>query len=262
MKIGKGNAEAEILLRGGYLYSFTVNGKDVILRGNLYKPTRGGMALLIPYTNRVKDGEYEFDGIKYSLPKNKEGNAIHGLVLNEAFEVVDKKDDSLTLQYLLKHDGYPSTLLSRVNYKIDENALSIKISITNTGERRAPLTVGTHPYFVISDDWEILTTTDVKQCVMKDKIPTGELVISKFEHRDYDDCFLVNGNVKLKSSYSSILIKRENMPFIQVYTGVKGALAIEPMSGAPDAYHNGLGLKVLNSKEEAHFSFQIFVERI
>ena len=260
MKIRSGNTEADILQRGAYLYSFSVNGKDIILRGNLYKPTRGGMAILIPYANRVKGGEYEFDGIKYSLPKNKEGNAIHGLVLDKVFNVKERKEDEVTLEYLLSHDGYPTTLRCVVTYKVLDKGLSVTISVKNEGEKRAPLTVGAHPYFIVADDWRIITNSKVKQCVMKDHIPTGELVETEIEHKEYDDCFLVEGEVQLISSYSSILIRRENMPFLQIYTGVKGALAIEPMSGAPDAYHNGLGLKIINPREEIAFSFSFEIQ--
>jgi len=38
---------------------------------------------------------------------------------------------------------------------------------------------------------------------------------------------------------------------------VEGAVAVEPMSGAPDAYHNGMGLKILRPGEAAEFSFEI-----
>ena len=260
MKIRYGNTEADILTKGAYLYSFSVNGKDIILRGNLDKPTRGGMAILIPYANRVKGGEYEFDNVKYSLPKNEEGNAIHGLVLDKEFEVKEEKEDEVSLEYLLIHEGYPTTLRCTVMYKVLDKALSVKIKVKNEGNKRAPLTVGAHPYFIVSDDWKIITTSNVvRQCVMKDHIPTGEFTETKIEHKEHDDCFLVEGEVQLVSSYSSILIRRENMPFIQIYTGVKGAVAIEPMSGAPDAYHNGIGLKIINPKEEETFSFSIEV---
>jgi len=261
MKIRNGNTEADVLRKGAYLYSFSVNGKDIILRGNLYRPTRGGMALLIPYANRVKGGEYEFDSVKYSLPKNKEGNAIHGLVLDKVFNVSEKKEDEVSLEYLLSHDGYPTTLRCNVTYKALDRGLSVKIKVKNEGDKRAPLTVGAHPYFVIAEDWRVITNDDVKQCLMKNNIPTGEFVETKIEHKEYDDCFLVEGDVQLISSYSSILIRRENLPFLQLYTGIKGALAIEPISGAPDAYHNRLGLKIINPKEEETFSFSIEVLR-
>lgn len=258
MKLIKGESEADVLLRGAYLYSWKVKGKDVLLRGNLYRLTRGGMAILIPYANRVKGGEYTFDGVKYSLPKNKEGNAIHGLIMDKVFSISSYSSDSITLQYELRDPGYPTTILCSVSYNLGESSLSTLITVKNVGDKRAPLTVGAHPYFLVSDDWRINVKGGVKQCLTKDKIPTGELVEASIEHKNYDDCFLVEGEVELVSSYSSIQMTRENLPFIQIYTGVKAAVAIEPMSGAPDAYNNGLGLKIINPKEE--FSYKIYLE--
>jgi aldose 1-epimerase len=256
VRIKKGDTEAEILPKGAYLYSLKIRDKDVILKGNLERPTRGGMAILIPYANRVKNGEYTFEGIKYVLPKNKEGNAIHGLVLDKEFKVMEKREDSITLDYELEHEGYPTKLDCLIIYKIFKHGIRVKINVKNIGSKRAPLTVGAHPYFIVSDDWKIITENEgVKKCINFNKIPTGELIKSQFEHTDYDDCFLVNGNIELHSSYSKIKIIRRNMPFVQVYTGIRGAVAIEPMSGAPDAYHNGLGLKILEPNESAYFSF-------
>ncbi|BFH74073.1 aldose 1-epimerase [Sulfurisphaera javensis] len=258
MKLRKGNMEIDVLTKGAYLYSFSVNGKDILLRGNLYRLTRGGMAILIPFANRVKGGEYEFEGVKYTLPKNKEGNAIHGLVLDKIFTIKEIGEDFVTLSYDLSHNGYPTKLHIEIKYEVNESSLMTTFLVKNIGDRKAPLTVGAHPYFIVSNDWDIYPK-EVKQCIMKNNIPTGEIINSTLSHKDYDDCFLVEEDVKLVSSHSSILIKRENLPFIQIYSGVKGALAIEPMSGAPDAYHNGLGLKIINPGEEMKFSFKVEV---
>ncbi|WP_338598173.1 aldose 1-epimerase [Sulfolobus tengchongensis] len=259
MKIKKGDTEAEILTRGAYLYSFKIGSKDVILKGDMERPTRGGMAILVPFANRIKDGEYVFEGIKYTLPKNREGNAIHGLVLDKDFNVISKGEDNISLEYIVEHEGYPTRLECVITYKIFKHGLRTKINIKNVGNRRAPLTVGAHPYFMVADDWTILTEKEdsVKKCVSFNKIPTGELIKTKLEHTDYDDCFLINGGIQLSSSYSKVRIIRRNMPFVQIYTGVRGAVAIEPMSGAPDAFHNGLGLKILEPNESAYFSFTL-----
>ena len=50
-----------------------------------------------------------------------------------------------------------------------------------------------------------------------------------------------DSEIMLESSYSVIRMLRCNMLYVQVYTGVPGSVAIEPMSGAPDVYHNELG---------------------
>lgn len=257
MKISYESFEAEILELGAYLYSLTKNSKDLILKGNLEKPTHGGMAILIPYANRVKGGEYEFDGIKYILPKNQEGNAIHGLVLDKKWDIILSSTNSIKLKYILTHPGYPTTLENYVNYILDNKGLEVAIIVKNIGNMPAPLTIGAHPYFVVSNDWRLRTNGVVLRCEIKDKIPTGRLYSFNLSSGEFDDCFLVENDIELISSYQSVIVKRKNMPYIQVYTGVKGAVAVEPMSGAPDAFHNGLGLVIIYPGEEREFWFKL-----
>jgi aldose 1-epimerase len=249
--------KAEISTIGAYLLSLSGMGKELILRGDLKAQTRGGMAILIPYANRVKGGKYSFDGVEYELPKNREGNAIHGLVMGEVWEVEEESTGRVTLSHLLSHPGYPTLIRSQVSYQVSSNSLKVDIRVSNIGDRRAPLTVGAHPYFLVSGNWRI-EARGAKKCVAANLIPTGELVDYHFgEDGSYDDCFLVPNDVILTSSHSSVLIRRQGMPFLQVYTGIKGAVAVEPMSGAPDAFHNSLGLTVLEPGSTASFSFSM-----
>ncbi|MEM3925242.1 MAG: aldose 1-epimerase, partial [Metallosphaera sp.] len=68
--------------------------------------------------------------------------------------------------------------------------------------------------------------------------------------------------ILLSSQYSKIAISKPGMDFVQIYTGVPGALAIEPMSGAPDAFNNGIGLIKLLPSQTKEFSFQVKVLQI
>lgn len=256
MYIQKGEAEAEILEKGAYVYSFKVKSKDVLLEGR-ERQTRGGMALLIPFANRVRGGEYYWKGKKYELPRNSEGNAIHGLVRDKIWEVESLKSDEVTLSLYLKDPGYPSPLFIRVKYSIDSSSLTTTISVKNEGGE-APLVVGAHPYFIVKGKWEIFPNK-AKRLVMKDKIPTGEMEDFVITQGEYDDCFLMKGNVTLISEYSKVVIEKENMDFVQIYTGQPSAVAVEPMSGAPDAFNNGIGLITLREGEGVTFTFRISV---
>ncbi|BDC17783.1 aldose 1-epimerase [Acidianus sp. HS-5] len=256
MHIQKGDTEAEILERGAYLYSFKVNSRDVLLEGR-ERQTRGGMALLIPFANRIKGGEYCWRGKKYELPKNSEGNAIHGLVRDKVWDIESLKNDEVTLSLYLKDQGYPSPLFIKVRYLLDSSSLTTAISIKNEGSD-APLVVGAHPYFIVRGNWRIFPDR-AKRLIMKDKIPTGEMEDFTITQREYDDCFLLKGNVTLFSEYSKVTIEKENMDFVQIYTGQPSAVAVEPMSGAPDAFHNEIGLATLKEGETMDFTFRISV---
>lgn len=261
LKIASQDIAAEILENGAYLYSLVKNGRDIILRGKEDRKTRGGMALLIPYANRVKGGKYIWEGKEYELPKNEEGNAIHGLILDKDFSIVEKRDNYVVLDYLLSHPGYPTKLDIKVTYALNQG-LETRIEVKNVGDNSAPLTVGAHPYFIVKGKWRIYPSF-VKRCIMENKIPTGKVEDFEIVHKDYDDCFIIPGNVTLESEYSKVVIRKDDkMNFIQLYTGQLNAVAVEPMSGAPDAYHNGMGLITLKPKEVKEFHFRIEVTNI
>lgn len=254
------SSEATISETGSYLQRLVLDGKDILLAGNESRPTLGGMALLIPFANRIKGGEYEFNGKKYFLTKNSEGNAIHGLILNKKFNIVNMTENSIELSHDLIDKGYPTELKVNVIYKIYKKKLFTKILLTNLGNEEAPVVVGAHPYFLIKNNWEI-SPNKVKKCISINKIPTGEFL--DFEiigNKDYDDCFYIGNNVSLKSDYSQISIETLGMPYFQIYTGIKGALALEPMSGLPDAFHNKIGLNII--KPSATLSFEFTINKI
>ncbi|MCH1770161.1 MULTISPECIES: aldose 1-epimerase [Metallosphaera] len=258
VRISSGELEAIIDQRGAYLTSFKMKGKNVITEGQ-ERQTRGGMAILLPFANRVKGGRYEWKGRVYNLPLNREGNAIHGLVMDKTFQILFKNEREVRLGTELWDQGYPSRLNVEVNYSLGDE-LRCTISVKNEGDE-APLVVGTHPYFIVKGDWRI-SPSKGKRCVMREKIPTGEMIDFTITQGDYDDCFYLPGDVILSSNYSRVRISRPGMDFVQLYTGIPGAVAVEPMSGAPDAFNNGIGLITLASGERREFEIEIQVSLV
>lgn len=257
MTLREGLTEVRVQTLGAYLLAFQVRGKDVILQG-AERQTRGGMAILIPFANRVKGGEYKWRGRTYRLPKNREGNAIHGLVMDREWSLDRVDGNNVSLSLLLEDPGYPEPLLIRTSYLLGENRLTWLAQVKNVGDHEAPLVVGTHPYFRVEGTWELSPAVG-KKCISVERVPTGEMVDWVITPGEYDDCFLLPGELTLASSYSKLRIVRTNMDFIQLFTGIPGSVAVEPMSGAPDAFHNGMGLRVVNPGEIAEFSFQVTV---
>ncbi|WP_216475974.1 aldose 1-epimerase [Caldisphaera lagunensis] len=257
LTIKNNKSEAIINEIGAYLEKLTLNGKNILLPGNIINPTHGGMAILIPFANRIKGAEYEFNGKKYFLKKNKEGNAIHGLVLDKKFSILKANKDSVSLSYTLEDEGYPTRLEIEVKYSIGNSNLETEFFITNNGNSNAPLVVGAHPYFLIEGYWKI-NPKKVKKCLLFNKIPNGEFIYYEIEGNiDYDDCFYIGNMVELSSDNINLQIETTDMPYFQIYTGVKGAVALEPMSGIPDAYHNKIGLYIIKPGEKKYYSFII-----
>src|SRR4029078_1774120 len=80
--------------RGGRLASLVVGGRDLIVG----PPDDGdrtilwGSFLMAPWCGRIEGGVLEWDGGTHQLPRNLEGNAIHGVLWDQAWTVEAVRD--------------------------------------------------------------------------------------------------------------------------------------------------------------------------
>ena len=75
-----------------------------------------------------------------------------------------------------------------------------------------------------------------------------------------DNAFLIESDILLSDENHRVLIKRKNMPFAVIYNGEyagENAVAIEPMTGAPDVYHSEIGLVNLEKGKIFQCSYSI-----
>ncbi len=247
---------------------------EILKRSSDRYATHGGMAILIPYADIVSDGTYTWHGRRYQLPRNAgyEGNftdSIHGLVKSAYFSIIYKDVDSILLKYALERSGYPSRLNIYVNYAVQHDSLGTVISVENTGNNEAPLVCGSHPYFLYRDFWFIKFSNSAVRL-----FSGGDLSLRKDESVNfltkkiegyYDDSFYSDGMILLVSSDRMIELDRRSMPYFEVYDGKyaeRRSLAVEPMTGAPNAYNNKIGLIDLKPGETFLCGFDIRVASI
>ncbi|WP_393970881.1 aldose 1-epimerase [Oxyplasma meridianum] len=252
MEIKFRDSLAEIHQLGAYVSKLFIDGIEILKESNDGKDTHGGSAVLIPYANRVRDHVYRFEGREYQLPANSGNHSIHGLVRHVKWDILKMKEDSVELGYALSDPGYPSRVHNIVKYSINNDSFTTRFEIENIGERDSPVMIGAHPYFLTHGEWDITADKPVKRLEYVDGyFPTGQMsdfsmhqVTSK-SGTVFDNCFLGGGELNLHNGMNNILIERENMPYFQVYNGeyAEGkSVAIEPMTGAPNSFNNGIGL--------------------
>ncbi|KAA8922007.1 hypothetical protein [Thermoplasma sp.] len=91
--------------RGAFVSSLSLNGLNILKPASDGYVTHGGMAVLIPYADTVKQASYVWEGRRYMLPRNAayEGDmvdSIHGLVKSSPFSVVYRDTNSILLHYI------------------------------------------------------------------------------------------------------------------------------------------------------------------
>ena len=141
-------------------------------------------AIVGRYGNRIANGEFKLDGKTYHVPKNNNGNSLHGgdvgfdKLVWKAREVAEGVE--MTLVSKDGDQGYPGTLTAHVRYTLHHNALRIDYSMSTDKDTVVNLT--NHSYFnlggvgsgtILND--EIMIAADKYTPTDKGLIPTGEL---------------------------------------------------------------------------------------
>jgi aldose 1-epimerase len=287
---------AEVYTFGALLNSFSVpvNGErlNVIDGFNSIEEARSQLtpmfksAKLSPFVCRVKNGHYKFADSAYHLSKYfLKTSAIHGLVFDAPFSVVDQTSNDneacVKLQYVYDNDneGYPFHYRCEVEYRLSaNNSLTVSTTITNIDEQLMPVADGWHPYFTLGDkvdDYQVEFQSKEMLEFDKDLIPTGKTVpyqefssLKNFGNTVFDNCFTLNfaecqPMAVVRNPKRNVQVEiypTNSYPYLQIYTPEnRRSIAIENLSGAPDAFNNGIGLKVLEPNEASTFTTKFVI---
>ncbi len=264
---------------GASLKELTLNGHTIIedLSPLTYADTYAS-SILFPFANRIKDGKYSFNGNTFQFEANQkeENNALHGLVYNKTFDVVEtiSNDDtfSVVLEYIETNEskGFPYTYKIQLEYIFGKENLELKVSVINTDNKAFPFTLGWHPYFISSNLSESALQFDSNQ-----KLTIGERNITtgieatdttsdlKIEDKQLDDCWVLDTDeVIFKTpAYHLKFNATGDNNFLQVYTPPRAnTIAIEPTTGVSDSFNNEIGLQTLNPNETYGITWKLEIK--
>ena len=239
---------------------------------------------LSPYVCRIRHGIYDFGGRSFRLEKrNPRGEALHGLLFDRPFEVLetvsaeDRAEALLRTCYGGEDPGFPFVFNCEVRFiLLRPNRLHLTTRIINRADTPMPLADGWHPYFRTGSQVDQLELEfPVKGTLEfdRDLIPTGRILpagpsihLNPIGARPWDQSFFLDFTqeptvCKLRDrarDLSILLTPGPGYPILNVYIPPsRSSIALEPLSGAPDAFNNKIGLLVLDAGARADFSFEI-----
>ena len=282
-----GNINELFLYKNNSLHALIAGDNNAEqLSGKCNNAYRG--AKLSPFPNRIKDGSYVFNGTRYTLPKNDNIHALHGLIWNVPFIIKEQKATEhkahliLFKQYQKADPGFPFDYTIEIEYTLEAGQFSCQTNITNNSPMPIPLGDGWHPYLSTGSpiDELKLQLPSAKKIETNDSlIPTGRYIRdTMFESATHirntvlDDCFELD---PIEHIVETLLIdERKQLTlvlwqkasahgynFIHVYTPPdRQSIAIEPTSCGPDAFNNKNGLIVLAPMESVELVFGIRLE--
>lgn len=269
---------------GATLRSYTTAGREVLDTFDLdeYSNASPGASrgqALLPWPNRVNGGRYAFEGVENRLPLTEPDseNALHGLTRWSNWVPLNHSASSITLGLrLYPQDGWPFVLGIEITYTLSSVGLTVRTGAQNLGETNLPFGAGYHPYVTVGTpriDAALLKVPAATYLESNDRlIPTGRSPVegTDFDFRqarevgatELDTCFTdvipdADGFTRVLLSnpadgFTVTVAMDAAHGYIQAYTGDtlaeadrRRSIAIEPMTCAPNAFNNGMGLRVL-----------------
>jgi aldose 1-epimerase len=283
-ELRRGGVRAVITEVGATLRELEVDGLAVLdgfPEDGMAEAGRG--QVLVPFPNRIEDGRYSFRGRSYDLPLDEPElrNATHGLVRWRNWTPLRHTPRRLVMGLVLHAShGYPFVLSLRVAFTLTRTGLRVRQSARNLGAEAAPYGAGFHPYLTVGapavDDCSLTLPADSYLLANDRMIPTGSASVTgtELDFREpgtIGDSSLDTGFTDLERGPDGIAKVELAAPggrpslsvlldggyrYLQVFTGDglpdpwrRRALAIEPYTCAPNAFNNGLGLRVLEPGE-------------
>jgi aldose 1-epimerase len=237
-------------------------------------------AVLFPFANRVKDGEYTFKDSKYKLYCNEvdKNNALHGLVYDKIFTSINKSITtdyaSVTLQYKNdgKHKGFPFKFNIELTYTLCKSGITLSVEVLNKGRKTFPFTLGWHPYFNSSNlnKSAINFKSSKKYLFDSRQIISGNTDLDikmPFMLKDVklDDCYPLETNeIDFSTPEYYLNIKSTSKDsFLQLYTPDQpNIIAIEPMTGVADNLNNKIGLQTLEPNQTYNLKWNVTIETL
>ena len=145
---------------GGSLLACTFDGVSVLqpvaqasVAGR--PPVRSCHFPLIPYSNRIENGRFSFDGSSVQLGQNVAGSphALHGNGWQAEWQVTERRDADCALTYLHEPSpGWPWRYRGRQTIAVAGDALRLTLAIENCGPAAMPCGLGFHPFLPRSGD--------------------------------------------------------------------------------------------------------------
>jgi aldose 1-epimerase len=255
---------------GGAITRFAFDGVDLLRPWDGSEQVRRtGCFVLAPYSNRVADGRFDFDGTSHQLRRNSADHAlpIHGVAWKRAWQLDERGADYLLLS--LSHDpcegenaaDWPFAFHLSQRLQLLDDGLALELRLHNRDSRPMPAGLGWHPYFPRHAGVELQFTAEAVWLANEQQLPLHQAAIpASWDFRQLravdepglDNNFSGwNGQARLCWPEQRLSLAIEAGPGLQhliVYTppAVQGFIAVEPVSHANGALNRGAeGLEIL-----------------
>ncbi|MHB8242128.1 MAG: aldose 1-epimerase family protein [Solirubrobacteraceae bacterium] len=271
-----GEQRATVVEVGGGVRSYAVGDRQVLDPYPMDAICDGAHgAPLIPWPNRLADGQYRFDGSDYQVELSEPArhNAIHGFMRWRPWRLCEHSPFHAIVEATLHPmPGYPFTLELQILYALGRGGLTVSTTATNLGTHACLYGAGQHPYLSPGsgsiDECTLQLPAATRLVNDEQLIPTGSASVAGTPAdfrapRPIGDTQLDMAFTDLERDETGRAVTRltgpdgrcvelwvdESYTHLEVFTGDtladtrrRRGLAVEPMTCAPNAFQSGEGL--------------------
>ena len=157
---------------------------------------------LIPFSNRIENGRFSFNGKTYQLNPNHPDQKfpIHGNAWEMPWDVIEHSPEycRLSLTYTPERGGWPWAYQAEQIISLEDDILTFEISLKNISEEPFPAGIGLHPFFANALSAQVeFEANSIWQCddrlipttSMVTTHETGFLTLQPIAGRRLDNCF-------------------------------------------------------------------------
>jgi galactose mutarotase-like enzyme len=260
------------------------------LRTYVEKRSTMGIPLLHPWANRVSRMRFALDGREVDLDEpglplslDPNGLPIHGLLSGASGWRVERHEAvemggilAASFDFGARDDlvaAFPFPHRVDVEATLAGPSLTIKTSVTATGDAAVPVSFGYHPYFRLPDversTWWIEIPVSERVVLDAEELPSGrtadaQIPAGPLSSRTFDDEFMApeasapfvleGGGRRMEVTF------RDAYPYAQVYApDDDDVIAFEPMTAPTNALVSGRDLNSVQPGESYEAAFSVTV---
>ena len=164
---------------GGRILSLSIAGGERIVprsRARALKPPLfWGSFPMAPWAGRLAGGRVPTPSGDVRLELNLGPSAIHGLVFDKAWDIIDRSADAVTMTCELRGGGWPFGGRARQTLRLRTGGLALELEAGGY-TRPGPAGLGWHPWFARPAEGDLALRVDASEVLVLDQelIPTGE----------------------------------------------------------------------------------------
>jgi aldose 1-epimerase len=227
------------------------HGDDAVMRSTepeqLERVRLGASYPLLPFSNRLGNRRFDWQGITYHLTKNVDDSdhTLHGIAWQQPWTV--ERQDETTASLLFSHPAtedalklWPFPFDARQTFVLTPDSLEIQLEVTNRAAITAPMGMGWHPYFPKRERSRLHAELDHRWDSDETTLPVHRVeqpsVDSAISHLDFDNVFEGwEGIARIRDERLSLRMS-SSLHCLVIYTPkTKPYFAVEPVSHVSNA---------------------------